>query len=99
LISSKFLPQKLKNGFAAGDARWRVHSVTPPEEHKALSDVEPIFVLKATKLRKIGLKPLGKKIRSSCKAAAANFFSKRYKGHRGCPLLAAAIVGLYSQGI
>ena len=28
LISSKFLPQKLKNGFAARDARWRVHSVT-----------------------------------------------------------------------
>ena len=34
LISSKFLPQKLKNGFAAGDARWRVHSVAPPDEHR-----------------------------------------------------------------
>ena len=33
-ISSKFVPQKLKNGFAAGDARWRVHSVTPPDEHR-----------------------------------------------------------------
>jgi len=33
-ISSKFLPQKLKNGFAAGNARWRAHSVTPPDEHR-----------------------------------------------------------------
>jgi len=33
-ISSKFVSQKLKNGFAAGAARWRVHSVTPPDEHR-----------------------------------------------------------------
>jgi len=33
-IGSKFVPQKLKNSFAAGDARWRVHSVTPADEHR-----------------------------------------------------------------
>jgi len=29
----KFLRQKLKNGFTAGDERWRVHSLTPADEN------------------------------------------------------------------
>jgi len=62
-------------------------------------------VLKVTKLTKIALIPLRRKIHSSSRPAAANFFPKRYKGHRHCPLLlprlldvgrlAAATVGLY----
>jgi len=55
LERQKFLWQKLKNGFAAGDAHWRVHSMTPTEDKHASSDVHPCFVLKGTKLRKIGL--------------------------------------------
>ena len=87
-ISSKFLRQKLKNGFTAGDVRWRVHSVTPPDEHR-LSDIEPCFVLKVTKLRKIALILLRKKIRSSSSGGdgCEVFFPKRYKGHHRCPLL------------
>ena len=34
LIRWTFLPQKLKNGFTAGDERWRVHSVTPTDENR-----------------------------------------------------------------
>ena len=30
----KFLRQKLKNGFTAGDERWRAHSVTPADENR-----------------------------------------------------------------
>jgi len=54
-----------------------------------LSDVELIFVLKGTKLRKWALNRLGKKFAAAAaaEAAAANFFPKRYKGHRRCPLL------------
>jgi len=87
-ISSKFLRQKLKNGFTAGDVRWRVHSVTPPDEHR-LSDIEPCFVLKVTKLRKIALILLRKKIRSSGGDGCEVFFPKRYKGHHRCPLPSA----------
>ena len=34
IYKRQVLWQKLKNGFAAGDARWRAHSVTPPDEHR-----------------------------------------------------------------
>jgi len=61
-------------------------------------------VLKVTKLRKIALIPLRKKIRSGG-GGCEFFFPKRYKGHHRCPLLlqrllgvgrlAAATVGLY----
>jgi len=55
----KFRQQKLKNGFTAGDERWHVHS----RRTQALSDVDPCFVLKVTKLRK--------KYRPAAKAMAA----------------------------
>jgi len=93
LISSKFLPQKLKNGFALGDARWRVHSVTH-QTNTGFVRCRTDLCAKSYKIKKIGLKPLGKKFAAAAGAAAANFFSKRYKGHRRCPLLAAATVGL-----
>ena len=56
---------------------------------QALSDVEPCFVLKVTKLTKIALIALRKKFTTAAAAAAAaaNFFPKRYKGRRRCPLL------------
>jgi len=34
LIRSKFLRQKLKNGFTADDERWHIHSVTPTDENR-----------------------------------------------------------------
>jgi len=43
-------------------------------------------VLKVTKLRKIALIPLRKKNCSSSGGWLQIFFSKRYKGHRRCPL-------------
>jgi len=53
-------------------------------------------VLKATKLRKIALIPLRKKIRSNSSSSGGGgggcevFSPKRYKGHHRCPLPAAA---------
>jgi len=59
-----------------------------------LYGVDAPVCAKSYKIKKVGLKPLGKKNSQQLQAAAANFFSKRYKGHRRCPLLAAATVGL-----
>jgi len=61
-----------------------------------LSDIEQCFVLKVTKLRKITLIPLRKKIRSSGSGGGGcEFFSpKRYKGHHRCPLLLPRLLGV-----
>ena len=72
LISSKFLPQKLKNGFAACDARWRVHSVTH-QTNTGFVRCRTDLSVKVAKLRKQALNRLGIKIRGAA-AAAANFF-------------------------
>ena len=66
-----------------------------------MSDIDPCFVLKVTKLTKIGLKPHRKKIAAAVAAAGCSsgggggceFFSKRYKGHRRYPLLLLLGVG------
>jgi len=55
-----------------------------------------VLCAKSYKIKKIGLKPLRKKIRSSSSSSGGcEFFSKQHKGHRRCPLLAAATVGIF----
>ena len=60
-ISSKFVPQKLKNGFAAGDARWRILAWLH-QTNTGFVRCRTVLCAKSYKIKKnLGLIPFRKK--------------------------------------